>query len=81
MTIEEVEQTTDVRWPFEQPATLIIHKPGGLSAGMHTIQFNIIIRKSYWPKTDPDALYSFMPLTGGAYLSEESATKKVTLVQ
>ena len=81
MTLDEVEKTTDLRWPFEQAATLTIKKPGGLSSGIHTVQFTIVIRKSYWPKTDPDHLYSFMPLSGGPYLSEESATKRMTLVQ
>ena len=80
MTAEQALQASDVRWPFNQAATLLIAKPGGLSVGMHTIQFNINIRKSYFPKADPEKLYSFAPINGTPLISAESATKKMTLV-
>lgn len=81
MTMDEVDKAVDVRWPFDQTATLTVSKEGGLSTGMHTVKFDITIRKSYWPKNDPEKLYAFGPISGTAYFSPESATKKMTLVQ
>ena len=82
-TFDELEKTTDTEWFFNDPATLTVQKPGGLASGMHTVQLGIIIRKSYWPKNDPDNLYGFLQGTGALNMTlhePEIATKRMTLV-
>jgi hypothetical protein len=79
----ELEKVTDVEWFFGDPATLTAEKAGGLATGMHTVQVGIGIRKSYWPKSDPENLYGFLNGTGALNqtLHEvETATKTMSLV-
>ncbi len=82
-TFDELESASEVEWFFGDPATLTVSKPGGLASGMHTVQLGIVIRKSYWPKSDPENLYGFLKGTGAldTTLHEmETATKFITLV-
>lgn len=48
-TAEELAEATDVRWPFEEPATLTVDKPGGLEPGLHDVQVAVTWRWSYIP--------------------------------
>ena len=82
-SLNELQKTTGVEWFFGDPATLTVAKPGGLASGMHTVQLGIVIRKSYWPKKDPDNLYGFLEGTGALDMTlheMEMATKQMTLV-
>jgi len=81
-TFDELAKVTELEWFFGDPATLTVDKPGGLSSGMHTVQLGIVIRKSYWPKDDPDNLYGFLKGTNAASVLHEMemATKTMTLV-
>lgn len=49
--MDELENATNVRWFFGDPATLIVEKPGGLRVGMHTVYFAIGWRHSYLRST------------------------------
>jgi hypothetical protein len=47
--LDELANLTDARWPFQETATLIISKPGGLKVGMHDVQVVQKTRVSYMP--------------------------------
>jgi hypothetical protein len=82
-SFDEMEKVTDTEWFFGDPATLTVNKPGGLTSGMHTVQLGIVIRKSYWPKSDPENLYGFLNGTGALNMTlheMDTATKRMTLV-
>ncbi len=51
-TLDEMADVTNVRWPWQEPATLTILKPGGLKPGLHDIQVVQKDRISYMP-TNP----------------------------
>jgi len=48
-TLPELEASHDVRWPFEEAATLTVPKPGGLEVGMHDVRVKLAFRASYMP--------------------------------
>jgi Domain of unknown function (DUF6379) len=80
-SFDELAKTTDAEWPFGEPATLTVTKPGGLATGMHTVQLGIAIRKSYIPHSDPENLFDFAQTTLVPFLTaREGATKRMTLV-
>jgi len=43
----KIDKATDVFWPYGTYCTLLVDKPGGLSEGLHKIEFAECIRKSY----------------------------------
>src|SRR4051794_33039922 len=47
---DELAESVDVRWPFEEPAVLTVEKPGGLEPGLHDVQVSIAWRWSYIPE-------------------------------
>ena len=63
-TFGETAKARDVHWPFGAPLKLTILKPGGLSPGVHEIQFS----QSIVP-----------PYVGGGFFSTQT-TKKMALV-
>jgi hypothetical protein len=80
-SFDELAKTTNVEWPFGEPATLTVTKPGGLATGMHTVQLGIVIRKSYIPHSDPENLFDFAQTTLVPFLNaREGATKRMSLV-
>ncbi len=48
-TADELAESTDVRWPFEEPAILTVDKPGGLQPGLHEVEVAVTWRWSYIP--------------------------------
>lgn len=48
-TLDEMEKVYDVCWEFGEKGIVIVEKPGGLSAGEHTIQVTPHLRISYLP--------------------------------
>jgi hypothetical protein len=62
--LTEIGRAVDVRWPFGDPATLTIRKPGGLKPGIHDVEVVETLRISYMPNSRSVAM----------------AKKKVTLV-
>ena len=46
---DELAESADVRWPFEEPAILTVGKPGGLEPGLHDVQVSVTWRWSYIP--------------------------------
>ncbi len=49
LTLAELEASTDIRWPFDEPAVLTVPKPGGLAIGLHDVQVKLAWRASYMP--------------------------------
>ena len=45
----EMEKEPDGRWEFGKKATVFVPRPGGLSAGAHTVQLKQFLRISYSP--------------------------------
>jgi hypothetical protein len=45
----ELADRTDLRWRFEEPATLIVEKSGGLDPGLHEVGVAVTWRWSYIP--------------------------------
>ena len=64
-SIAELANLTDVRWPFLEPATLTVAKPGGLKPGRHDVK---VVQKTR---------VSYMPVQPSVY----TFTKRMTLVQ
>ncbi len=77
-TMDELENATNVRWFFGDPATLVVKKPGGLIPGMHTVSFSIGWRHSYVPINDP--LHFFPPGVTAMLDAPTATTKRMTLV-
>jgi hypothetical protein len=48
-TTGELADATETRWPFEEPATLTVDKPGGLEPGLHDVEVSVTWRWSYIP--------------------------------
>ncbi|MGY1849307.1 C-glycoside deglycosidase beta subunit domain-containing protein [Blastococcus sp. SYSU DS1021] len=48
-TLDELRASTDVRWQLDEPATITVPKPGGLSVGVHDLEVVIQLRRSYFP--------------------------------
>ena len=46
-SFDELAKVEDVQWPFGEPATLTVLKPGGLKPGIHDVQVSETIRVSY----------------------------------
>jgi len=49
LTLAQIEASTDLRWPFDEPAVLTIPKPGGLAVGVHDVSVRLSWRASYIP--------------------------------
>jgi sugar phosphate isomerase/epimerase len=48
-TLDELRASTDVRWQLDEPATITVPKPGGLSVGVHRLEATLYLRRSYFP--------------------------------
>ena len=48
-TLDELRASTDVRWQLDEPATITVPKPGGLSVGVHRLEVTLYLRRSYFP--------------------------------
>jgi hypothetical protein len=66
-TVAQLATAGDVLWPFGQPLTLIVAKPGGLTVGLHDVRIAEKIRISYLVKDEQNP---------AVYI----ASKKITLV-
>jgi hypothetical protein len=49
LTLEQLRAAVDLRWNLDQPATVRVTKPGGLSIGVHEISVGVRIRQPYFP--------------------------------
>jgi len=58
-TLVECKGLPEVFWPFGAWATLIAVKPGGLPAGLHTVNVKVLVGSSYTlpPEMDPEGLF------------------------
>ena len=57
-TQDELENATDVRWHFVEPATLNVSKPGGLKPGTHTVRVSMYYRPSYMGTTASNSTFT-----------------------
>lgn len=48
-TIDELAETDEVRWPYEEAALLTVEEPDGLTPGPHDIEVTVTWRWSYIP--------------------------------
>jgi sugar phosphate isomerase/epimerase len=48
-TLDELRASTDVRWQLDEPATITVPMPGGLSVGVHRLEATLYLRRSYFP--------------------------------
>lgn len=48
-TLDALRASTDVRWHLDEPATITVPQPGGLSAGVHRLEATLWLRRSYFP--------------------------------
>jgi len=64
-TLDELRATTDVRWQLDEPATITVPKPGGLSVGVHRIEATLYLRRSYFP---PMVARSEFAITGSGVI-------------
>jgi sugar phosphate isomerase/epimerase len=49
LTLDELRASTDLRWQLDEPVTIMVPKPGGLSVGVHHLELTIYLRRSYFP--------------------------------
>ena len=49
LTLGQLREATELRWNIDEPATVRIAKPGGLSIGVHEITVGVRIRQPYFP--------------------------------
>ncbi len=47
--LHDMEQVSDVHWPWLEPATVIVDHPGGLMPGVHDVLVVVKLRISYMP--------------------------------
>jgi sugar phosphate isomerase/epimerase len=64
-TLDELRASTDVRWQLDEPATITVPKPGGLSVGVHQVEATIYLRRSYFP---PPIARSEFPVAGSGVI-------------
>lgn len=48
-TTRELEEASEARWAFEEPAVLTVDRPGGLEPGLHDVEVRVTWRWSYIP--------------------------------
>lgn len=49
LTLDELRASTNLRWQLDEPVTITVPKPGGLSVGVHHLDLTIYLRRSYFP--------------------------------
>jgi sugar phosphate isomerase/epimerase len=47
--LDEMESIGNVHWPWLEPATVLVHHPGGLKPGVHDVEVAVKLRISYMP--------------------------------
>jgi hypothetical protein len=47
--IAELADEQELRWPYEELATLLVERAGGLEPGLHEVQVAVVWRWSYIP--------------------------------
>lgn len=48
-SLDEMESISNVHWPWLEPATVLVNKPGGLKPGVHDVEVTVKLRISYMP--------------------------------
>jgi sugar phosphate isomerase/epimerase len=49
LTLDEVRSSTDLRWQLDEPLTITVPRPGGLSVGVHRLEAALHLRRPYFP--------------------------------
>ena len=61
-TPSELKYMISEYWYILEPATLMIHQPGGLSAGAHEIDLTLILRSPYMPVPGSSEPHAYVPI-------------------
>jgi len=48
-TLDQLRETTDVRWQLDELVTITVPEPGGLTPGVHDISVVVHLRRPYFP--------------------------------
>jgi hypothetical protein len=48
-SLDDIESISNVHWPWLEPATVLVNKPGGLKPGVHDVEVAVKLRISYMP--------------------------------
>ncbi|HNB52759.1 MAG TPA: DUF6379 domain-containing protein [Anaerolineales bacterium] len=48
-SLDEMEQEYEDRWEFGEEGTVTVQKSGGLPAGLHNLEMDVVLRVSYLP--------------------------------
>ncbi len=49
LDLAALREASDLRWPMDEVAVVRVHRPGGLSPGVHDIVVGVRVRQSYIP--------------------------------
>lgn len=64
-SVAEVKEAHTEFWKLLDPAVIWIYQPGGLAAGTHEIELNLMLRVPYLPLPGSDNDHTYMPLDCG----------------
>lgn len=63
-SIDELRASTDVRWQLDEPATVLVPHPGGLTPGVHLLAVDVAIHAPYIPaEFQPSVFHSERKVT------------------
>ncbi|ARU18175.1 C-glycoside deglycosidase beta subunit domain-containing protein [Croceicoccus marinus] len=48
-SLQELDAETQVRWPVGTAMEVLVDKPGGLAAGVHLVEVEVLLRHPYFP--------------------------------
>ena len=61
-TIAQLPYVISEFWAITKPATLEIHQPSGLAAGLHEIELTLMLRSPYLPLPGSDEVHAYAPI-------------------
>lgn len=56
-TLQQLWDSTDVRWPLDDAAIITVPFPGGLAEGVHTVSVELRLRMSYIPEEHQPSVF------------------------
>lgn len=56
-TLDELHASEDLRWQLQEPATILVELPGGLTPGIHQLDVEFRLRMSYIPIEHQPSVY------------------------
>ncbi len=62
LSVSQVKEAYTDFWKLLDAAVIRIHKPGGLSTGLHKVELTLMLRVPYLPLPGSDNDHTYMPL-------------------